>query len=78
VRFLIALAALLAAWTPAWAEWREATTRHFIVYSEGSEAKLRKAAENLEKYDFMLRAVTSTAANAEQLKRPNPIKLKYI
>ncbi|MDT9599798.1 tetratricopeptide repeat protein [Sphingosinicella rhizophila] len=39
----------------AHAEWREASTRHFLVYSEGSEAKLREVATKLEKYDFILR-----------------------
>jgi hypothetical protein len=39
----------------AQADWKEASTRHFIIYSEGSEESLRDAATKLEKYDFLLR-----------------------
>jgi Flp pilus assembly protein TadD len=56
--------------TAAKAEWREATSEHFIVYSQASEAKLREAITRLEKYDHVLRVVTAT-------KKPSsPIKLK--
>jgi tetratricopeptide (TPR) repeat protein len=64
------LAALAVAPASARAEWKEASTRHFLVYSEGSEAKLRQAATLLEKYDFVLRW-------ASQVREPgSPIKLK--
>jgi hypothetical protein len=51
------LCLLLATAAPAGAraEWREAVTRHFIVYSEDKEEKLREAALDLEKYDYLLR-----------------------
>lgn len=54
--FRIALA-LLVLLTPgiARAEWREATSKHFIVYSEGGEETLRRAVSDLEKYDLVLR-----------------------
>jgi hypothetical protein len=65
--FLIALAASSPA-RAAEAAWREATSRHFIVYSEGDEESLRKAVTDLEKYDFLLRFVTSTKSSAPPLK----------
>lgn len=60
----------LASSTAALAEWREATSRQFIVYSEGSEKSLRDAAVKLEKFDHVLRAVSGAKASAR------PIKLK--
>jgi len=50
-------AALLLLMWPATArgEWREATTRHFVIYSEESEADLRATAEQLERFDRTLR-----------------------
>jgi hypothetical protein len=40
---------------PAAAEWREASSRHFLVYSEGSEQSLREFATKLEKFDKAMR-----------------------
>lgn len=55
---------LLAAWgTASGAVWREASGRHFIIYSEQSEADLRRYAEQLERFDGVLR---------RQLRRPDP------
>lgn len=53
---LILAAFLLPA--AARADWREASSKHFIVYSEGSEEDLRTAITKLEKYFFMLRFVS--------------------
>jgi tetratricopeptide (TPR) repeat protein len=50
---LIAVALLLP--TAARAEWREAASANFIVYTEGSEAEARTFAEKLEKFNFVLR-----------------------
>jgi hypothetical protein len=51
-----ACALLLAAVSAtARAEWREATTAHFIVYGEDSPERLEAAAMNLERYDHLLR-----------------------
>jgi hypothetical protein len=50
---------ILCAHTAAAAEWLEATSKHFIIYSKGSPEKLRETVANLEKYDFMLRAVSN-------------------
>lgn len=42
----------------AQAAWYQAQTRHFTVYSEGNDQKLRGFAERLEKFDYLLRVVT--------------------
>ena len=73
MRILIRFAALLlaiAAPAAANAEWREATTNHFVVYSEGGEQELRDDAAKLEKFDYVLRAYHNVTAP------PSPIKLK--
>jgi tetratricopeptide (TPR) repeat protein len=70
---LIKLAWLaLLAFIPAAAnaEWKEATTTNFVVYSEGGEAQLREFATKLEKFNFVLRAYHGVTAP------PSPIKLK--
>src|SRR5688500_14227417 len=64
------LALLACAPTAAAAEWKEATTTNFVVYSEGPEARLREFATKLEKFDFVLRAYHGVKAP------PSPIKLK--
>lgn len=67
--FSIGLLALLAS-APARAEWREATSTNFQVYSEGSEEQLRAFAAKLEKFNYVLRAYHNVTAP------PSPIKLK--
>lgn len=56
-RILLALA-LLAQMGVAEARWREASTRHFLIYSEADQEDLRQAAEQIERYDSMLRVAT--------------------
>lgn len=51
---LLVFAVSLAA-SPASADWRVAETAHFIVYADTSDAKLRREAERLEKFDKALR-----------------------
>ncbi|MDE8654105.1 hypothetical protein [Novosphingobium album (ex Liu et al. 2023)] len=71
-RFLLALAALLACAVPAHAAgWYRATTAEFIIYSEGDPADLRAFAENLERFDAVLRE--RFAIRAEP--RPNPLTI---
>lgn len=55
-RMLLAL--MVALWpVVARAEWREARTPHFLIYSQGSEKSLRQRAERLESVHYlMLRA----------------------
>jgi hypothetical protein len=38
------------------AKWREASSRHFLIYSEASERDLRQMATQLERFDSLLRA----------------------
>jgi tetratricopeptide (TPR) repeat protein len=49
---------LLGFWfltAPALAEWREASSRHFLVYSEGGASSLQDFATKLEKFDKAMR-----------------------
>jgi Flp pilus assembly protein TadD len=54
IRFLW-LALLVCAPAAARAEWREASSRHFLVYSDGSGESLRDFATKLEKFDKAMR-----------------------
>ena len=49
------LALLVFAPAAARAEWREASTKHFVVYSEGSAQSTRDFATKLEKFDKAMR-----------------------
>lgn len=60
-RWIRALALLLAfaiaaAAGPAWADWRKAETKHFIVYGNTPERDLRAFAQRVERFDAFLRA----------------------
>ncbi|MBH2000610.1 MAG: hypothetical protein I8H96_15945 [Sphingomonadaceae bacterium] len=55
----------------AQAAWWQANSRHFTVYREGNDEKLRDFAERLEKFDFLLRTVTGVK-DAEQ---GSPVKV---
>jgi hypothetical protein len=51
-----AVAALVvAAASPAWAEWRRAETTHFVLYGDVSERTLRTYATKIERFDALLR-----------------------
>lgn len=53
---LFALFAVLGGLTvPANAEWHKSDTRHFTIYSEGSEVALRAFAIKVERFDTLLR-----------------------
>ncbi len=67
-RLLLAAALLLGA--PAHAEWREATSTNFVVYSEGGEAELREFIAKLEKFNFVLRTFHGVRAP------PSPNRLR--
>lgn len=41
--------------SPAHAEWRKSETRHFTIYSEGSELALRNFSIKVERFDTVLR-----------------------
>ena len=57
---LIALACmnLVLGNTPARADWREASSTHFVVYGDESESTIRTFAENLERYHSALSVMT--------------------
>lgn len=54
---LFAAVALFTLAAPAQAEWWEAETDHFIVYSESSQADAKKFAEKMEQLDMSLRSL---------------------
>ena len=54
IRSLLAVCALVFA-TSAHATWYEATSNHFIVYSEGAEQDARDFAAKLERFRFVLK-----------------------
>lgn len=56
-------AALLVLPAAAHADWYEASTDHFVVYSEESPQQLEKFATQLERFDKALRALRGLAAN---------------
>lgn len=47
------------------AEWRVAETKHFRVYSDGSEKALVAYARQLERFDWLLRLMTNVGAERE-------------
>ncbi len=55
-KYLVALSALLLA-APVQAEWHEARTERFIVYSDSSVASTREFAEKLARFDLALRSL---------------------
>lgn len=65
----IAAAGLLASAAPVFAadSWVEATSDHFIVYSEGTEADARSLATNLERLDGALRMIRGLPADSKAL-----------
>lgn len=52
-KLLIALGLFFS--TAAQAEWREATSANFVVYTQGSEQEARDFAAKLEKFNYVLR-----------------------
>jgi tetratricopeptide (TPR) repeat protein len=58
MRYWIGAAALLAfSATPAHATWRQASTDHFVIYSEDSAKTLEEFATRLERFDQAMRYV---------------------
>lgn len=53
----LALAVAAAAVSPAQAAWRQASSTHFVIYSEDDEKTLREFATKLERYDAAMRFV---------------------
>jgi len=56
-RLFCILAAMFLLSGTARAEWREAKSRHFIIYSDGTLEELREFATKVEKFDRAVRYV---------------------
>ena len=56
-RWLLAFVAALGLGQPANAAWREASTDHFVIYSEQSADSLREYAGRLERFDKAMRVI---------------------
>ena len=52
---LAAVASLLLFAPPARAEWRKATSEHFVIFGDTSEGSLRNYAQKVERFDRVLR-----------------------
>ena len=50
------------------AEWHAAETRHFIIYSEGSERQISDFAERLESIDGLMRMATAIPEDVDPVK----------
>ena len=64
LRFAVAVAALSLP-SVAMAEWWEARTDHFIVYSESNAKDAKSFAERLERYDRALRSLQNIKADSQ-------------
>ncbi len=70
-KIVVAFLAALVLVAPAFAmakgpTWRRADTPNFIIYSEGSEAQLREFANDLERFDALLREFMSVPATEQK------------
>ncbi|MEA3015635.1 MAG: hypothetical protein QOI38_357, partial [Sphingomonadales bacterium] len=70
IRVFAALWLLLAVSAPAAASWLKAESEHFIVYSQGNEASLRRQVLMLEDYDALLRLLTDVRSEGPVQKLP--------
>jgi tetratricopeptide (TPR) repeat protein len=64
LRVILALIGALGMVAPAQAKWREASSEHFVIYSDQSESLLRDFAEMLESYHSALEFMTSVKTPA--------------
>ena len=60
MRFLALLCAFLCIPGMAQAKWMEASSEHFVVYADASEARLRKFSEQLESFHAAMAFLTAT------------------
>lgn len=68
IRKLLLACGLLVATAPAQAEWHEATSNNFIVYSEGSEQSASDFAAKLERFYYVLRTFHHVTAGQAAVK----------
>lgn len=69
-KIMLAAASALALIAPplaAHAEWLRAETRHFVIYSEGSERSVRDFAQKLEMYDQAMRQLNQINTDTDIL-----------
>lgn len=72
---LAAVAAMLCGLAaPVSAEWREAKTKHFLIYSQDNEAKLHKFAERLE----AVHALMLMATGKQDQENPYPVRVYVV
>lgn len=62
---IVAAASLFAMAQPAHAEWLQATSKHFIVYGDMSEADLRKRVDRLERFDAAMRIMFASEEDSD-------------
>lgn len=65
---LIALTVLACGATAARAEWREATSEHFVVVSEGSQEQLVRFSQRLEALHWLLGQVTGATTQEHSVR----------
>lgn len=65
-RIAIAALALLTA-QPAWADWHEASSDHFVIYADDKERDIQRFAEELERYHSAMASLTGRATE-----KPSP------
>jgi len=70
------LAGALCGAQPASAEWVEASSDHFLVYGDLKPAEVTEFAEQLERFDKLLRAVTNTPDTAAE--RANKVTVFFV
>jgi hypothetical protein len=68
-RYLAPVWLLLAASSPAAADWMRAESDHFIVYSEGSEAQLRRQLTLLEDFHRLLQTLTNVRTEDPRIRK---------
>jgi hypothetical protein len=68
MRIILSFIALLALASPANAAWQRAESKHFVIYSDGSEKDLRRYAERLEAVHWLMKAATAVDDNSRIVK----------
>ena len=67
MKYWVAFLALFALASPAYADWYEASSEHFVIYADDKEKDIRRFAENLERYHSAMAHVLN-----QKLDRPSP------
>ena len=71
----VAIAGMAMAAQPASAAWLEASSDHFIIYSDTEEAQLRQFATRLERFDKGLRQLFLPGAAEDEGRRSNRLRI---